>query len=227
MIFRRKVAFKSRLEAGAHLGSLVDRSYRNRNDTVVIFVSQNAVPIAHEFARSIQASAMEMYLLRKAFVKGSPDVVLGTVGSGGINWLKEDVASRLGISPGMAKSILQWEEAHLKRLANYYRSGGPDMNLKQKAVLLVDDGFTPGATLLDANLAFRQLGASSVILAVPILAPGYADEFAEKFDGIVWAREEKKRDGDEDGWYGPFQEINQEQVRLYLSLWNENCRKAA
>lgn len=223
---RKFKAFKSRIEAGLELAMRFESEYRNRPDVVVLFVSQNSVPIAHEVARGLHAPTMDVFLSKDIPVPGTRGARVGIVTTGGLRMIRTGFAARLGISTAWADSSAHQELALLERDEGYFRGQRPATDLHRKRVIIVDDGFSPTSLLLDSIRAIRQAKASKVILAIPIVTPVHRAELNTAVDRIVGVQEAPKEEV-ELAWYGPFQEVNREQVRLHLLLWKPEERIAA
>ncbi len=74
--------FNSRGNVGRELSSLMGNEYRNREDLVVLFGSFNSAPIAHETARGLGASAMDIFQIRDIRIPGCRGSV-GVISIGG------------------------------------------------------------------------------------------------------------------------------------------------
>lgn len=222
---KRFKGFTSRIDAGRELAMAFGSEYYNQPDLVVLFISQNSVPIAHEVARGMRASAMDVFLRRNIPIPHGNGATLGYATSGGGRALRKDVALNLGISEQWADSFAKREELAIQKDEDYFRGQRPQTSIKGKQIVVVDDGFTPTSLLQDALGALRELGASKVVLAVPIATAHLLHHLAGAADAII-------RTHDQTGettlaWYGPFQQVNKEQVRLHLLLWKPEERRVA
>ena len=75
----------------------------------------------------------------------------------------------------------------MERREQSYRNGRPPPELRDRIVILVDDGLATGATMRAAEAALRRRGAAKIIVAVPVGAPETCRELEELVDEIVCA----------------------------------------
>jgi putative phosphoribosyl transferase len=218
--------FKSRIDAGRQLAGHFSTIFRNRRDVDVLFVSPNSVPIAFEVARGIQAACLDVFLVRDIQVPGSAGLSIGYVTSGDFRRIENMVARHLGISEGMADSSADWEISRLKTEERYLRGQRQRIPLTGRTAIIIDDGFSPSSTLLKAVTAVRSLGASKVVLGIPVLLSSRLNSLRTKVDLIVSVNPERQKIT-EHAWYGTFGEIKNDQVRLHLLPWRDDQRLAA
>jgi len=87
------------------------------------------------------------------------------------------------------ESITAKETAELQRREQSYRDGRPAPELRDKTIILVDDGLATGATMRAAVKALRQRGAAKIVVAVPVGPPDTCREFEDEADEVVCASE--------------------------------------
>jgi putative phosphoribosyl transferase len=85
------------------------------------------------------------------------------------------------------ESITARETAELERREQSYRDGRPAPELRDRTVILVDDGLATGATMRAAVAALRQRGAAKIVVAVPVGAPETCRELEQLVDETVCA----------------------------------------
>jgi predicted phosphoribosyltransferase len=76
------------------------------------------------------------------------------------------------------------EMTEVERRSRLYRGESP-LELRQRAVVLVDDGLATGATMLAAVRAVRAAGARDVTVAVPVGDAGVCARLAAEADRVV------------------------------------------
>ena len=72
----------------------------------------------------------------------------------------------------------------IKRRVAKYRGGKPPTDVKGKTVIIVDDGIATGATVRAAVMYVRRLGASRVVVAVPVAPPETVEKLKEEVDEV-------------------------------------------
>src|SRR5205807_1920512 len=83
------------------------------------------------------------------------------------------------------EAVTTRETAELARREQTYREGRPAPDLRDRIVILVDDGLATGATMRAAVKALRQRGAAKIVVAVPVGPPDTCHEIEEQADETV------------------------------------------
>ncbi len=99
--------------------------------------------------------------------------------------LNDVVLRRIPINADAIAAVESEQRAELQRRVDRYRGGRPGLDLSQRTVLIVDDGFATGATARAAALVARARGAGTVVLAAPIGAPDTVAGLREVADEVV------------------------------------------
>ncbi len=175
--------FRNRTEAGRRLGDQL--RHLAPENPVVVGVTRGGVPVAAEVARTLGAP-LDAVIVRKLGVPRQPEVGFGAIGENGIEVLDEQVMRDARITEIDLAAIERHERAHMKRLADHLQSAGDRLELTGRTVVVVDDGIAIGTTSLAACEVVRKAGAGRVVLAVPVMAPGAVDRFADRVDDVVF-----------------------------------------
>jgi putative phosphoribosyl transferase len=176
-------AFANRAEAGRFLAEKLEQ-YAGRDDVIVLGLPRGGVPVAYEVAQRLRA-LLDVFIVRKLGVPGFEELAAGAIASGGVRVLNDDVVRALPHADAIIESVTARETAELERREQSYRDGRPAPELRDRIVILVDDGLATGATMRAAVMALRQRGAAKIIVAVPVGAPETCRELAELVEEIV------------------------------------------
>jgi putative phosphoribosyl transferase len=178
-------AFSNRAEAGQLLAEKL-LSYAGRDDVIVLGLPRGGVPVAFEVAKRLGAP-LDLFIVRKLGVPGFEELAVGAIASGGVRVLNEDVARALPNADDIIEAVTARETAELKRREESYRDGRPAPELRNKIVILVDDGLATGATMRAAVQALRQRDVAKIVVAAPVGAPETCRELEDEVDEIVCA----------------------------------------
>lgn len=160
----KKGVFKDREDAGKLLASRL--AERVRPNAIVLAIPAGGVPVALEIARSL-GLPMDLLLVRKIQIPGNTEAGFGAIGPGGEIVLNESLLQDLRLSRkeietqvARAKQVLAAREA-------LFRAGRPLPELRDRQVILVDDGLASGYSMLAAINFVRQREAREIVVAVP------------------------------------------------------------
>lgn len=206
--------FRDRVEAGRAL-ALRLQSYARRADVLVLALPRGGVPVAYEVAEALDAP-LDVFLVRKLGVPGHEELAMGALASGGVRLLNESVVRQLGISPAAIDAVAENEQRELERRERLYRGGRPAPNVRDRTVILVDDGLATGSSMRAAAAALRRLHPARIVVAVPIAAESTCAEFRHEVDEVICAAtpEPFYSVGQ---WYVDFRQTTDEEVRELLA----------
>lgn len=177
--------FADRTEAGRVLAEKLDK-YAGRDDVIVLGLPRGGLPVAFEVAQRLGAS-LDVFIVRKLGVPGFEELAAGAIASGGVRVLNQDVIRSIPNAENVIELVTAKETAELERRERSYRDGRPSPELRDRVVILVDDGLATGATMHAAVKALRQHGAARVVVAVPVGPAETCREFEDEADEVVCA----------------------------------------
>ena len=177
--------FRNRTEAGRVLAADL-AGYEGRTDLIVLALPRGGVPVGHEVARALGAP-LDVFLVRKLGLPGHEELAMGSIASGDIRLINEEVVRAYDVSDADIEAVTAVEQRELERRERIYRDNRPLPPLRDRTVILVDDGLATGATMRVAVLALRQESPSRIVVAVPVAAADTCDEFRTLVDDVVCA----------------------------------------
>lgn len=170
--------FADRREAGRLLAEALRRAGLPPN-AIVLGLARGGVIVAAEVAR-ILALPLDVIVVRKLGVPDQPELAFGAIARG-IRVLNPQVVAELALSQETIDRVARAETAELQRRETAYRAGRPPLDLHNRPVILVDDGLATGASMRAAIEATQTLGASRIIVAVPVAPPGACQELTARY----------------------------------------------
>src|SRR5207302_5579925 len=133
-----EAAFPDRSAAGRLLAEKLTQ-YAGRDDVIVLGLPRGGVPVAYEVAQALRVP-LDVFIVRKLGVPGFEELAVGAIASGGVRVLNEDVARALPNADEIIEAVTAKETAELQRREQSYRDGRPAPELRDKTIILVDDG---------------------------------------------------------------------------------------
>jgi len=189
--------------------------YAGQADVVVLGLPRGGVPVAAEVARALGAP-LDVFPVRKLGVPGREELAMGAIASGGAQVLNQAVVSHLGITDQMIRQVATHELAELERRQRAYRRDRPPVELRDKVVILVDDGLATGASMRAAANAVRAQGARRLVVATPVASADTCAELGPEVDEIVCGDTPASFTG-VGKWYEDFSPTTDEEVRGALA----------
>lgn len=176
-------AFEDRYEAGRLLAGRLEK-YAGQPGVIVLGLPRGGVPVAFELARHLRVP-LDVFIVRKLGVPGFEELAIGAIASGGVRVLNEEVARILPNSAAVIEEATARERIELDRREQLYRGDRPSLELRDKTVILVDDGLATGATMRAAVNALRQREVGRIVVAVPVGAPETCQELEGEVDEAI------------------------------------------
>ena len=205
--------FRDRRNAGRILAREL-LAYASRSDVTVLALPRGGVPVAYEVALALNAP-LDIFIVRKLGMPGHEELAIGAIASGGIQVLNEEIIFTLGIDREVINKVSQRELRELERREHSYRGDRPAPDVRDRTVILVDDGLATGASMRAAVAGLRTRHPVRIVVAVPIAAPETCEAFASEVDEIVCAITPEPFYG-VGRWYEDFSQTTDEEVRILL-----------
>jgi putative phosphoribosyl transferase len=179
----RVFVFRDRLQAGKLLSERL-REYANKGNVVLLALPAGGVPVGHVVAREL-AISMDLMIVRKIQIPWNAEAGFGAVTWDGEKVLNKNLIRRLGLTKKeVEESISQTKETIQERVKKF-KKDKPMSDLKDKVVMLVDDGLASGFTMLAAVRSARKGTSKKIIVAVPTASLGAVKLLAPEVDEIV------------------------------------------
>jgi putative phosphoribosyl transferase len=176
--------FKDRVEAGQLLADRLT-GYAGP-ETIVLALPRGGVPVGYEIAKRLNCP-LDVLIVRKIGAPMQPELALGAIVDGRAPEvvLNDELVRELGIS----RFYLEREEEELlkeiDRRHKLYRRGNAAYEVKDRTVIVVDDGIATGATVRAALKALRRGNPKRLILAVPVAPPDTVASLSAEVDDLV------------------------------------------
>jgi putative phosphoribosyl transferase len=184
-MFATNARFRNRHEAGQRLAAELG-TYVRRPGVFVLALPRGGVPVAAEVARVLDAP-LDVFLVRKVGLPGHEEFAMGAIASGGTVMINEDVTHTYRVDEQAIAAMVEREQRELERRERRYRGDRPHPDLRDRTVILVDDGLATGSSMRAAVEAVRRHQPREVVVAVPVAPRETCEAFAAVVDRVVCA----------------------------------------
>lgn len=205
---RRRVPFLDRREAGRLLAD--ELAAMGLDDPLILALPRGGVPVAVPIAERLGAP-LEVFGVRKLAHPDRPEFGFGAIAEDGTRLIDPESAQVLGIHNGEIEALTARERDELSRRIDLYRDGRPGPDVRDRTVVIVDDGVATGLTDAAAIRALRRRGAGRIVLAVPVCSAHALEPLRGEADAVVALRIPGRFRGVGDS-YLDFRQVSDEEV---------------
>jgi predicted phosphoribosyltransferase len=174
--------FADRIEAGKLLASALKKfSFHNG---IVLAIPRGGVVTGYEVAAALNVP-LDIIIPRKIGAPDNPELAIGAMTEDGTIILDKNLVAYLNVSEEYIKKESEKQKLEIERRLKLYRQDTPYPSLKNRDVILVDDGIATGSTMKAALASVRNKGAKSVTVAIPVGPPSTIEELRKQADRVV------------------------------------------
>lgn len=178
-----QIFFRDRRDAGRQLADKL-LVYKAHPQTILLGLARGGVVVAHEASQLLKLP-IDVLCPRKIGAPYNPELAVGAVAEDGSVFLNWDICRHLGLSTEMLAPIIEKAQMEARQKAALYRRERPSIALKDKIVIIIDDGLATGATMRAAIAQVKKAKAKKIVAAVPVAAPDSWEEIRPLVDEAV------------------------------------------
>ncbi len=160
------IVFQDRKEAGCKLADKLAK-YTDEKNIIVLALPRGGVAIGAEIAKRIGAP-LDVIMTRKIRFPGEPEFAIGAIAENGKVALNDRIVKSYNILQSYLDEEICRQKAEIERRLIAYRGGEKLTFIKDKIIILVDDGVATGFTIIAAINALKDEGVKKLIVAVPV-----------------------------------------------------------
>ena len=196
-----------RREAGRMLAAKLS-PYKN-GQGLVLAVPRGGVPVAFEIARTLQLS-LDVVLVKKIGHPQNPEYAVGAVSADSSFVNPHEV-----VDSGYIQRETERLQKILRERYNFYESILAHRSVKDRTLILVDDGIATGSTVLAAIRLLRKSQPGRLIVAVPVINAALVSFFSQQADELVYLVKPTSFSG-VGAYYRDFQPVSDDEVLQLL-----------
>jgi predicted phosphoribosyltransferase len=172
-----KMIYTNRHDAAMKLIPLLEK-YK-KEDTIILAIPRGGVPIGFYLANKFHFP-MALLLTKKIGHPLNKEVAIGAVS------LEDKIIDKY---PNISQEYIDFEVKKIRRLLKEryekFRGNQKTVDLKDKTVIIVDDGIATGNTLLMAIQMIRNKEPSKIVVAAPVAPFDTPKKIKGKVDELV------------------------------------------
>jgi len=173
--------FADRKEAGRLLAVKL-KKYQKEKNLLILGIPRGGVIVAVEVAKILKAP-LDVLVIKKIGFPGEEEAALGAVSSESY-YLIDDMES-YNISNTYMQQQIKIKQKEVKERYKILRGKKPMYAVRNKTILLVDDGIAMGATMAAAIQVLRKEKPKKIIVAVPVAPPEAIQKLRKMADDII------------------------------------------
>ena len=212
--------FKNREEAGELLVQEL-AAFRNDSSAILLALPRGGVVVAFQLSLALHLP-LDVLITRKIGAPGNPEYALGAVSETGAVYWNREALSGLALTDRDLTAAVHAQQQEVARRVALYRQGRLFPPLKDRTVILVDDGLATGATFFASVATARQAHPRRVIGAVPVGPRSTVEHARAIVDQLVVLRVPDPFYA-VGNFYQDFEQVEDREVLQYLNLAEEAC----
>lgn len=175
--------FLDRADAGKRLGFALMK-YQQLPDTIVFGIARGGMIVARRAAEVLELP-LDIKVMVKIKAPSNYALSIGAVSASGALFLNESLMKELGLT---IEGIIPMIEAAKQEAAtrfNTYNGHKIAWDVKDKTVILIDDGVMTGITMRTAIASAQLHGAKKIVIGVPFATREQQDVLAKEANELI------------------------------------------
>ena len=174
--------FIDRADAGEKLTHSLEKF--KDEDVIVLAVPRGGVAVAYDTIKRF-GFKWDLIIPKKIGAPRNKEFAIGAVSPDGTYFLNHDYVQMYGVSQEYIEIQVEEQTSEIKRRMQEYRGKDNFPEVKDKTVIIIDDGIATGFTILAVIKALKKQEAKKIILAIPVGPRATIEEFKEIVDEVI------------------------------------------
>ena len=209
--------FRDRIEAGTLLAAKL-KKYKSTSG-IVLAVPRGGVPVAFAVAKEL-GFPVEVVLTKKIGHPMNKEYAIGAA-----SLTDYFVIPHENVSEEYIQEELKLIRANLKKMYARFMGDKEPADIKDKTVIVIDDGIATGNTLLGTIHVLRKSKPGKIVIGVPVASKSAMRKLSTEVDEVVAVMVPDEFHG-VGAFYEDFGQVSDEEALFYLDKLRE-LRKAS
>lgn len=211
--------FLNREDAGYKLGKALEK-YQSAHP-LVLGIPRGGIEVGYYAALHLNCD-FDAIIVRKLGYPEQPEAAFGALAEDGSLYL--DPWSNRYLSKEIIEKVVKQEHKEIERRIEIYRNGEELPELKDRVIILVDDGIATGATVFAALAMCRKRHPKKLIVAAPVSGITRQSKLEAKADDVIIPEKREHFYAVSQG-YRDFSNLTDEEVIYFMNLWHKKADK--
>jgi putative phosphoribosyl transferase len=207
--------FADRKDAGEKLGRALEK-YRNKN-VLVLGIPRGGAETAYYVARYLNAE-LALVITRKLGYPFNPEAAFGAVAEDGSVYISE--TGKQSLTEQEMNEVLSQQKQEIKRRIQKLRHGKPLPEMKDRTIIVVDDGIATGATLFATLELCKNQKPQKIIVAAPVAGKRMEGILSKIVDETVILEMPTPYSAVSQG-YENFNNLTDEEALAFMDKWGK------
>lgn len=178
--------FEARQQAGKLLAEKLEKEITSKDKVVILGIPRGGVVVAKEISR-VFGCPLDVIAVKKLGAPGQPELAIGAIGrTRGSRYLDKKLVQDLGVDADYLAGEMIEKQREIKRRERLYRQEKKPLALKDKTIIIADDGAATGATMIAACREVWSQEPRKVIIALPVLAKDTLRKLEKEADEVIY-----------------------------------------
>lgn len=162
---------------------LAEKLYRYREmNPIVVAIARGGVETGFRVAEILECE-LAIAVSRKLGYLNNPEAAFGAMAEDGSLYMNPHASGRL--SKEEIKAVMKKENKEIRRRIRKYRKDRPFPDLKNRTVIIVDDGIATGSTLMATLEMCKKKGPDTLVVAAPVCGNDMKSTLKKHADDVV------------------------------------------
>lgn len=170
--------YYDRTEAGVELGELLV-DYRDKN-ALILAIPRGGVVVGYEVAKIIHGE-LSVVITKKLPHPRQEELAIGALAEDGSVYL---TSYSRNVEEDTVREIISAQQREIESRIRRFRNGKPLPEIRNRIVIIVDDGIATGSTIVPAIKLCRTRNAARVVVAAPVSGQHYASDIDDLADEV-------------------------------------------
>ena len=172
-----------RAAAGEALAERLSMLPNLDESTTLVALPRGGVAVGAVMAKKL-GFPLTTWSVRKLTLPSNPEYAIGAIASGDVVLWDSEIYRNLEQYPQLRSQILEAERQELLRRKHLFGDVPPEA-LRNRILIVVDDGIATGLTAKAALLSLQRLSPKKLILAVPVVASTALNSLRPLVDDVI------------------------------------------